>query len=631
MVNMMEKTASLIQSAFSWARKALCYFKVRLLLITLLIVATTLMFCFFLTYQINIRIMQNQDEQSTLTSFRKSEENIEWFLSNVERVSLSLQLTEPVQSFLYDERQDAIQYIEVQHNLINQIDAVISTYNYLNAVIFFKTNGEMGGSSSPRTYFTSGRHPFYSTTEYREASAGQTRMSWVSGYMRDFFTLYPIKIRTQKDIMIVGLRTLGDQAQDMVKGDGREPRSNVMLVSVSEPAFRQFFDNLADKGTSVSVLDQTGKQISGTAFSQFGKVPSYYQDIASGSDYGSFTTNRTEKESQIIYYRMNRIGWTLVKEIPLKIYSAGAVRIRNIMMFVFAGTLFVIILVYTLWVLRFFKPFEELTKSMYSVGQGKLSTRIAVKSGIYEIGLINNAFNDMIRNLDRLIVRNKEMDKEKRELEFKNLQDQINPHFLYNTITSIRWMAMLSGAKNVDNALISLVRLLRPVFNSNEIVWTLREELDYIENYIDLMKLRHGGNIDFTVTGQREYPNLKLPRFILQPILENCFQHAIAGTDGSLKIRLSVRENQDRYELVIEDNGSGIEDEVIVRLNSLFESEKVEQWEEDQDHTRIGLYNVNRRLKLRYGPESGLKIDRNFKEGARIFINLVKKEYIHML
>ncbi len=625
MINMIQRTISLFQSAFSWAKKVFCYFKVRLLLITLLIVAMTLMLCFILIYQINIRIMQKQDEQGTLNSFQKSEENIEWFLSNVERVSLSLQLTDPVQSFLYDEHQDPIQYIDAKHNLINQIDAVISSYNYLNAVIFFKSDGEMAGSSPSRTYFTSERHPFYSTTDYQNASVGQTRMTWVSGYMRDFFTLYPIKIRTQKDIMIVGLKTLGDQVQDTAKGDGREPRSNIMLVSLSEPAFRQFFDNLADTGTSVFMLDQTGKQISGTLFSKFGKKPFYYPHIASGNDHGSFTTNRAKKKSQIIYYRMNRIGWTLVKEIPLKIYSASAVRIRNIMMFIFAGTLFAIILVYTLWVLRFFKPFEELTESMHSVGQGKLSTRIAVQSGIYEIGLINKAFNDMIRSLDRLIARNKEMETDKRELEFKNLQDQINPHFLYNTITSIRWMAILSGAKNVDNALISLVRLLRPVFNSSAIVWTLQEELDYIENYIDLMKLRHGGNIDFTVTGQREYRELKLPRFILQPIMENCFQHAIAGTDGRLKIRLSVLENRDKYELVIEDNGSGIEDEVIVQLNSLFESEKVEQWEEDHDHTRIGLYNVNRRLKLRYGPESGLKIDQNFKEGARILLYLAKK------
>jgi len=564
-----------------------------------------------------------------LTSFEKSEKSIEWFLSNVERVSLSLQLSEPVQNFLYNEYSDPIQNISIQQNLIKQIDNIISTYNYINAVIFFKTNGDVGGSSSPRTYFHSRiQHPFYSTDEYKEACEGQTRMTWISGYMRDYFSMYPLENASEKDIMIVGLRTIGDQTWATKGNEESNLKSNVMLVSISEPAFRKFFDNLADEGTEVSVLDRSGKQISGTVFSKFGKVPDYYDYIDMGSDFGSFTIDTTKDGKQIIYYRMKSTGWVLVKEVPLSVYSKTANRIRYVMVFIFVGTLFTIVSVYTIWVLQFSKPFEELTKSMYAVGQGQLDRRIEVKSEIYEIGLINDAFNDMINNLNRLIIKNKEIERKKQELEFKNLQNQINPHFIYNTITSIRWLAMLSGAKNVDSALVSFVQLLRPVFSQKNTTWTLREELDYIKNYIDLMKLRFGGNISYVVVGQKEYSELRLPRFILQPILENCFQHAV-GTGNSLSIIIYIKKRDNKYEIIVEDNGTGMDEDKIKQLNHMFEADTLEILAgEKSEHTPIGLYNVNRRLKLRYGDDSGLKIDENYKVGTRIHVYISNNDLL---
>lgn len=602
------------------------HFKVRLLLITLLIVAVMLLASFYLTYNISHDMMQNQDRKSTLASFQKSEKSLEWFLSNVQKVSLYLQLTEPVQHFLYNEFNDSIQYTEVKQDLVREIDSIIGGYSYINAIILFKPNGEMGGSSLPRTYFHTGLHQFYLTEEYQKAAIGQTRTTWTSGYLRDYFTLYPLMGVNEKDIMIVGLRTIGDQVKDNKGSSKGEPKSGVMLVSVSEPVFRQIYDNLADEGTNISVLDKYGKQISGTKFSQFGDVPPYYEHISTENHFGSFTTDIMEEKIQIIYYRMKNTGWTLVKEIPLSIYSTNADTIRYTMLFVFIGVLFIVVIVYTLWVMRFSKPFDVLTKSMHAVGEGQLDKRINVRSEIYEIELINQAFNEMINNLNSLITENKEMEREKHELEFKNLQTQINPHFIYNTITSIRWMASLSGAENVADALISLVRLLHPVFKDNKIMWTLKEEVDYIENYIELMKLRYGSSVSFTICVWTEMEEIKLPRFILQPILENCFEHAIR-TDGSLRINVTMQEDDKRLIIIIEDNGNGIDDRKLKELNSLFEGVESDNLiNNDGGYARIGLNNVNKRLKLCYGVNSGLKIDSNSEGGTKLFLYIIKND-----
>ena len=253
------------------------------------------------------------------------------------------------------------------------------------------------------------------------------------------------------------------------------------------------------------------------------------------------------------------------------------------------------------------RPIIRLLEHLKVVGQGDFRRDRDIEWD-NELGAIGRGINDLSENVKMLMDKKVQDEKERQELEYQILQSQINPHFLYNTLNTIKWMATIQGSDGIADMSTALSRLLKNIAKSRENLITLREELSLVKDYFTIMKYRYGGTIDMelVITDDSVY-DARVNRFSLQPIVENAIFHGIEpkGGTGIIRITAERMEQEDGQILLvikIWDNGIGMDQEQIRNvLNG--------DAELSNDFFRhLGVSNVNRRIKHSFGSLYGISI-----------------------
>ncbi len=260
------------------------------------------------------------------------------------------------------------------------------------------------------------------------------------------------------------------------------------------------------------------------------------------------------------------------------------------------------------------KPLYKLNQKMKLVGQGNFEVEIENSSG--EVGDISLTVQKMIYEIKRLIGKIYQEEEEKRNAEMNALQAQINPHFLYNTLNTIKWMARMQGASSIESALGSLSCLFAFIVKSSGDFIPIRDEMKFLQEYLSILDLRYYNRFTVAYDIDEEVYKYKTLKFLLQPVVENAVFHGIEGVDrkGLLKIR-SRCENNTIY-FFIEDNGKGITDDIMM---SIFE-------EGDKRANRsinsIGIPNIQKRIKLFFGDDYGLSIKSMADRGTTVILTI---------
>ncbi|NLP33874.1 MAG: histidine kinase [Clostridiales bacterium] len=267
---------------------------------------------------------------------------------------------------------------------------------------------------------------------------------------------------------------------------------------------------------------------------------------------------------------------------------------------------------------------------MKQVQNGYLSVQVEVKNQD-EIGYLAKSFNKMVRRIQETLNKNTQLIKEvyemkylQKEAQYNNLCAQIKPHFLYNTLNTI---SLLIKCKQTDEAIQSIEKLsyfLRGIMNSDKII-TLKSELDIIDSYLSILKARYSNNLAYEINVSTEYYDYLIPALTLQPLVENAIIHGCEVKRGKSKILINSSQDKDFLYLNIIDNGIGIETDKLDMLNtellkniSLYESSKID----DQITESIGLINVNKRIKLKFGDAYGIKLYSSVSEGTHVQLKL---------
>lgn len=286
---------------------------------------------------------------------------------------------------------------------------------------------------------------------------------------------------------------------------------------------------------------------------------------------------------------------------------------------VFAITL---LLLYT-FIWRFNRRILRLQDAMTKVAHGNFSIPSTIE-GTDEITDVYEQLYLTMESLQQLIENNyshqlskQNWEIQKKESEFKLLASQINPHFLYNTLEMIRMKALRNSDREVAEIVKILSKLMRKALERNHDEQSLTDELKFIEMYLQIQKLRFGERISYTITKDFEEDYLILP-MVLQPLVENSFVHGIEPKVEKGHIHIAASKVEDELILLIQDNGIGITEEKLKNLQEMLIEAK--------DSDRIGLSNVNLRIKQYYGPEYGVRIDSKENEGTTITITLPLKE-----
>ena len=258
------------------------------------------------------------------------------------------------------------------------------------------------------------------------------------------------------------------------------------------------------------------------------------------------------------------------------------------------------------------RPITKLTVAMKQFSEGDMDIRCQVQS-TNEIGQLSSCFNEMVENVNMFIGKYEREIISKQRAELKSLRMQINPHFLYNTLETINWMARMNHVPDIGVAAKSLGDLMRATISGAAFI-TLEKELTYLNNYVNIQKYRYQDKIDVHLCLPNHLHHCYVPKLILQPILENSIIHGLRNKSGGGTIDVSAKEADGVLSIIVSDDGVGIPPEKFAHI---MDGEAVHD-----DHASIGLYNVDMRIKLRYGYQYGVVIHSEEGVGTTVTLTL---------
>ena len=295
---------------------------------------------------------------------------------------------------------------------------------------------------------------------------------------------------------------------------------------------------------------------------------------------------------------MKTTGWTLVSMVPYKSVMAETMAISGVMILAVAITLIVTLLLLNRILTGVVKPLKKLEKYMVQVNPDNMDQCMEILTDD-EIGHLSMKFNQMmdrIRNLKEQVIEEQE---DKRKYELQALQAQINPHFLYNTLDSIIWMAETNDS-NIVAMTEALAKLFRISLNKGNEEISLERELEHVKNYLIIQSMRYADKFTYEISAEPGVERCRTIKLILQPIVENCIYHGIKKKRGTGKITIRAYRREQNLIIEVSDDGCGMPEEICRKiLSDEIESENI-------SGSGIGVKNVNERIQLRFGKKYGL-------------------------
>lgn len=268
------------------------------------------------------------------------------------------------------------------------------------------------------------------------------------------------------------------------------------------------------------------------------------------------------------------------------------------------------------------RPVEALQKRIETVGSGNFAPDRTVEWN-NELGDIGRGINQLAENVDSLMTRRVEDERRKQELEYRMLQNEVNPHFIYNTLNSIRWMATIQHAPGIAEMVTAFARLTKSISKGTQKLVPLQEELALLNDYFTIQQYRYGGDLEIEVSrieSETLCRDCLIPRFTLQPLVENAIFHGLEPKGGHGSVLLDISTDSDTGDVLlrITDDGVGMPPELVAHLLD----EPAEGAEKAEKFRHVGLWNVNRRIRYSFGEGYGLTIESEEDVGTEVTIRL---------
>jgi two-component system, sensor histidine kinase YesM len=320
------------------------------------------------------------------------------------------------------------------------------------------------------------------------------------------------------------------------------------------------------------------------------------------------------------YKAVEPLNIRIINKVPIEglIKSTLLASGYNILTVVLGIIILEIITYYTLKII--FSRLNQIVKIMNVVVMGNFDIRIPVLQRD-EVGKIALSFNVLIEKINSLINDVIKKETAQKDAQLAALQYQINPHFIYNTIDIFRMRLELEGNYDMSDSISYFGRMLRYNINRDSQYATIKEEVEYIEKYIHLQRLRYEDKLNFQANIPNGFENIKIIRFMLQPIIENSIKHGIKGLERALYIEIIFEKKGDKLQIQVFDNGSGIESEKLKLLNEQLRKSKALEKKNSTDKN-IGLENINSRIKLFYGEQYYIKMESVKEQWTKVIINI---------
>lgn len=371
-----------------------------------------------------------------------------------------------------------------------------------------------------------------------------------------------------------------------------------------------YLEDPANQELDQMELIGNGKIIAARGLSQMGK--DFPEKI-----YGKWT-NHSEitgagKETIYIYCEGSFSRCGIFASVKRSVILSNLMQVRKYV-FGVAAILSLVAVIAAVYISRIvYRPVRKLMVAMQEVSAGEMATRAEVVSND-EIGLAAKEFNRMLDRIEELIKQLIAEEKKKKDAELEALQYQITPHFMYNTLNSIRCYSLIHGQKEIATVIEDFVELLQTCIRKKGAFLTVAEEVQILENYIHLQEFRNGEAYQTEYKIEREAEQCKIPRLLLQPLVENAIIHGLDIKKQKKRLLIEAYTSGSRLYLIVKDNGRGMSEE---QIKELLQKKK----KKTKGLTAVGIPNIQDRLKLYYGQQAKLSLESK-EEGTTAIIYL---------
>ena len=543
----------------------------------------------------NTSIFENSSEY-THTIIQQMNQNIDSYIDYMENIAYLISSNEDVQDYLFDEKIDN----EGRYRILNQLQTILDSRSDLRNVGIISKNGRMlinDGSKSVNQDLDLNTQEWYATALEKPNGPILTSshvQHIISGERPWVITLSRgIRDRSGSgekegvffiDLNYSAISGLCDQSTVGTKGYAfiLDAKGNI----VYHPQQQQLYNELQTENISLIMDTDEDTVLTGT-----------------GNDGKLYSISRSEKT-----------GWTVVdctnvKELLSKSRQAQSVYVLTAIILVIVALLFSRFMARSITL-----PIQKLRDSMKKVQEGDFSVSDVVVDSKNEIGSLTKSFDVMTHRIHELMEQNVHEQEEKRRSELKALQSQINPHFLYNTLDSIIWMA--EGKKNEEVVLMtaSLARLLRQSISNEDEVVPIANEVEYARGYLTIQKMRYKDKLEFQIEVDSSILYIPLIKLVLQPIIENAIYHGLKYKEskGLLIVKGFMKDGNAVLQVI--DDGVGMDEETLAHI---YDKHKV-----NYHSNGVGVYNVQKRLKLYYGEDYGITYTSELGKGTTATITI---------
>ncbi|WMC93250.1 cache domain-containing sensor histidine kinase [Kineothrix sp. MB12-C1] len=364
---------------------------------------------------------------------------------------------------------------------------------------------------------------------------------------------------------------------------------------------------------SIAILDANMERISGVVGESLITKMS-----GETSSQGNFLYEEGSSECTVVYTHSNITGWDTVGFIPLEYIKKDLAGIRNLAVVLIVFAIIIGISVSIAIAQSLVSSLENTANALERFAQGDFEVRLC-ENRADEIGKMNRVFNKAIKDINELMQKVTQGEILNKEMEFKTLQSQMNPHFLYNTLDTINWMAFKEKQIEICNLVTAISNLIRASISNKQSIITLEQELNYVKDYLYIQHVRYKDRFDTIYDIDDSLLNQTVPKLIVQPIVENAIIHGIENTQSKNFLYISVKRENESIDIIVKDTGIGMSEE---KISELLKEPITAETGESEVHTNLGLYAVHKRLKFMYGDSYGLIIRSKEGEGTTVILHI---------
>lgn len=527
----------------------------------------------------NNSIFENSSEY-THTIIQQMNQNIDSYIDYMENIAYLISSSEDVQDYLFDDEIDN----EGRYRILNQFETILDSRSDIRNVGIISKNGRMlinDGKKSVNSDLDLNTQEWY--TQALDSPEGpmltSSHVQHIISGERPWVITLSRGIRDREgsgekegvffiDLNYSAISELCDQSTVGTKGYAfiLDARGNI----VYHPQQQQLYNELQTENISLIMDTEDDTVLTGT-----------------GSNGKLYSISRSDKT-----------GWTVVdctnvRELLSKSRQAQSIYVLTAVILVIVALLFSRFMARSITL-----PIQKLRDSMKKVQEGDFSVSDVVVDSDNEIGSLTKSFDVMTHRIQELMEQNVHEQEEKRKSELKALQSQINPHFLYNTLDSIIWMAEGRKYEEVVLMTASLARLLRQSISNEDEVVPIANEVEYAKGYLTIQKMRYKDKLEFQIDVDPSILHIPLIKLVLQPIIENAIYHGLKYKEskGLLIIKGFMKDGNAVLQVI--DDGVGMSEETLAHI---YDRHKV-----NYHSNGVGVYNVQKRLKLYYGEDYGI-------------------------